>query len=151
MEVTGIDKAGIIPSSKLKDLFPKGRRRKDVKRMEAILGVSLKILKPKDWVTNFLTISVIVAFVSIFLNWQLGLLAFMLVIVCIRLANYFGMQLKIATVREATEYFASRHYKKARTEPYTVNKTEVAKAVKELFITSLYLPEGALTRDASFN
>ena len=79
------------------------------------------------------------------------MLAFMVVIACFRLANYFGTQLQIATVGEATEYFASHHYNKARTEPYTVNKTEVEKTVKVLFMQDLYLPERALTRDARFN
>ena len=46
-QVTGTNRADITPSSKLQDLFPKGQRRKDVKQVEAILGVSLKILTPK--------------------------------------------------------------------------------------------------------
>ena len=56
----------------------------------------------------------------------------------------------ITTVGELSEKIAREHYRKVRRNPATINRNEVTKKVKELFIADLDLEEEVLTKEATF-
>jgi hypothetical protein len=66
------------------------------------------------------------------------------------LTNKFGIELDLQTVGQLAEKISRDNYLKSRRNSSTVNKAEIAKKVKELFIADLDLEETVLTRQATF-
>lgn len=146
-----LTKAQLHPSSKLEDIFPKKKRSNDIRAVERYLNLELHLLKPALWLINSLLIGFGVACVMMFVNWKVGLLAFVVDFLCLTMANYFATEFAVTTLGQVAEKMALKHYRASRRNPGTINKKEAAGTIKKIFSQSLLLPESALEREASFN
>jgi len=136
--------------TRLRDLFPKKHRRQQIKAIESALGFQTKVLRPKHWIMTSLFLLLLASFVGLFFYWQTGLAGLTFSIAGFWLSDRLGNELDLTTVGELAEKFAREHYKQVRRNPATVNRTEIAKKVIELFMTDLDLEENVLTREATF-
>lgn len=150
-EVLIIDKNGITPDANLKQLFPKIARRKKTASVEKILNFKTGILRPKYWVTGTLVFMVIGSIAGLFFFWKTALIILLLSIIAFRLAERLGKEFNIQTVGEWAEKISREQYIKARRNPNTINKAEVARKVKELFLNDLVLEESELSKESTFN
>jgi hypothetical protein len=145
-----IDKDSLSIDTRLQELFPKRQRRKQIKVVERILGFKTKVLRPKQWVTTTLFFLSLVSIVGLFISWQTGLACLVVSIVGLSISNKLGNEFDLATIGQLVEKIAREHYKQARRNPATVNRIEVTKKVKLLFMTDLNLEEEVLARQATF-
>jgi hypothetical protein len=145
-----VDESSFTLSTTLQELFPRQQRLKQIKAVERKLGCQLNLLRPKHWITMTFLLVFLASLVALYFSWQVGLIGLASSIATYKIAYNFGKELDLKTVRELAEKIAREHYKKVRRNPATVNKAEVAKKVKELFMIELDLEEGVLTRQATF-
>lgn len=99
-EVRGVDAGDIRPETRMEDIFPREGRRKDIRRLEAVLGCRLHLLEPKRWVSVSLVAAMCVSFFSILLWWQIGLAGFVMALFGFGIAVWFSLEFRIATVDE---------------------------------------------------
>ena len=145
-----LDKNFIQPETDLENIFPKHARRQKISLLENELAFSLKILRPKHWVTTMFVLILLASIVAVFFFWQVGLTGLLLSIGGLKLSDKFGKELDLKTVGELVDKISREHYFKARRNTGTVNKKEVAEKITKLFINDLDLHPSVLTRDATF-
>jgi hypothetical protein len=145
-----IDKNIITTDTDLEELFPRHNRRQKIAAVESELGFKTKILRPKYWITATLAIILIASFIGLFIFWKVGLVGLIFAIVGFNVATKFANELDLQTVGQVAEKITRENYLKARRNPTTVNKNEIAQKVKELFSKDLDLEESVLTRQATF-
>lgn len=145
-----IDKSCITPDTDLQKLIPKNIRRQTFKIIDGNLGFKTNILRPKHSVTGTLAIIFIVSLIGLFASWQAGLIGLTASIIAMTIANKFGNEIDLLTVGQLADKLSREHYLKSRRISTTVNKMEVERKIKDLFIADLGLEEHQLTRQASF-
>ena len=145
-----IDKNNIAPETDLQKLFPKNIRRQSFKAIDGLLGFKTKVLRPKHSITGTLAIIFIVSLIGLFAFWQIGLVGLTASIFAMTIATKFGNEIDLLTVGQFADKLSREHYLKSRRATTTVNKTEIAQKIKDLFIADLGLQEHQLTRQASF-
>ncbi|XVJ67197.1 MAG: acyl carrier protein [Lacibacter sp.] len=145
-----IDKNSIAPETDLQKLFPKNIRRQSFKAIDGLLGFKTKVLRPKHSITGTLAIIFIVSLIGLFAFWQIGLVGLTASIISMTIAMKFGNEIDLLTVGQFADKLSREHYLKSRRATTTVNKTEIAQKIKDLFIAELGLQEHQLTRQASF-
>ncbi|HMK27706.1 MAG TPA: hypothetical protein VK483_16865 [Chitinophagaceae bacterium] len=145
-----IDKTNITNDTELKTLFSRQNRRQKIATMEGLFGFKIRILRPKYWITVTFALTFLASLVGLFISWKIGLAILIFSIAGINLATKFGNELDLNTVGQLAEKISRENYLKSRRSPSTVNRAEIDKKVKELFITDLDLGENVLTRQATF-
>jgi hypothetical protein len=143
-----LEKNAVTPYSELEGLFPKKGRKRNILQFEKELGFSLKILKPKNWITNTLLLVLLGSLVGLFINWKFGLIGITLSAICFWIANRFGKEFTVKTVGEVADKMARENYIKSRRNPKTVNRQEIVKKIKDLFSHDLDLDPSVLNREA---
>jgi hypothetical protein len=143
-----LEKNTITPDSDLDELFPRKSRRHAISQIRKESGLSLKLLKPKVWVSNTLLLGLLASIVELFFNWRYGLLGLGAIIFGFQLASLLGKELRVKTVGEAATMSARENYIKSRRNPKTMNRQEIVKKIKELFSHDLDLDPSVLTREA---
>lgn len=146
----GIDGKVITVDTQLQNLFPRKQRHGHVRAFEKDLGLSTKLLRPKHWVTNSLLLLLFASLGGLIFYVQIGLSGLAISIVGLRIATNLGRELDLKTVGELSRKISREHYRKARRSSVTVNRIEIARKTKELFMTDLDLDERVLTREATF-
>lgn len=134
----------------LEQLFPRQMRRQQVKSLDEQLGFKTNILRPKHWVILTFVLVFFASLIGLYFSWQAGLVGIVVSILIYKLTYKFGKEMDIITVGELSEKIAREHYRKVRRNAATINRNEVAKKVKELFMADLDLEEEVLTREATF-
>jgi hypothetical protein len=145
-----IDKGSLTVDTKLQELFPRRQRRRQIKAVERLLGFKTKVLRPKHWLTTTLALILIASLVGLFISWQAGLAGLVFSFAALSISNKLGNEFDVTTVGQLAEKITRENYRQVRRNPTTVNQKEVAKKVKELFMTDLDLKEELLTRQATF-
>jgi len=143
-------KNGVTLDTTLEQLFPRQTRRRQVASMDEQLGFKTGILRPKSWVTLGFVLVFFASLIGLYFSWQAGLACIAVSILIYKLTYKFGKEMDIITVGELSHKIAREHYRKVRRNSATMNRNEVAKKVKELFIADLDLEEEVLSRDATF-
>lgn len=128
-----VDPATISPALLLTDFLPRPGRRAMMKKIEQQLGFSIHLLRPPNWVTGLLAMILLAAFIGLFFNWPIGLAGLLFSIIAIQLAQHFGNELKVVTVRQVAEKMTRESYLKSRRDPKTFNKREVETVLMEWF------------------
>lgn len=149
-ESEGIEKETIKPDSQLTDLFPRQNRRKRIRLLEKQSGIKLNMLTCPGWLSTLLFIVFIASFISLFFNWQTGLLGLALSYLGIWIADKTGKELELQNMRELTEKTAALHYNEMRRASGTVNRKEIVANVTEVFSSQLGIDKAELTTDAGF-
>lgn len=94
---------------------------------------------------------IILSFVVVFFTRLLGLSGLSIFILIGLIASkFFARELELATVGELTKKLARENYRRLRRNSSTVNRSEIAQKVKELFQEELQLEDVALSREANF-
>ncbi len=145
-----IDKKNITPDTDLQKLLPKNIRRQSVKAIEQHLGSKTNVLRPKHSVSGTLAILFIASLIGLITFWQAGLVGLLVSIIGVAISTKLGKELDLLTIGQFAEKLSREHYLKSRRVTKSVNKSEVAQKIKELFIADLGLEEHQLTRQASF-
>lgn len=135
--------------TKLKEIFPRHNRRRKIASLENELGFKIKILRPKNWMTGVFLLIFLASLVGLYFSWQAGLSGLVFSIVAYKLADIFGKELDLKTVGQLTQKISREHYLQVRRDPTKINRAEIAKKMKELFIYDLDLEEDVLTRQAT--
>ena len=145
-----ITKYSVTTHTPLHELFPRTDRRQQIKSVEQILGLKMNALRPKHWITTVLFLSFLASLVALAIAWQMGLAGLAFSVAGLYVSGELGKELDLITVGELAEKIARENYKKVRRNPKTVNRTEVAEKVKELFLADPDVEE-YLTRQATFS
>ena len=143
-----IDKIIINPDTQLNLLFPKQARRKTILQVEKELGFSLKLLRPKHFITGFYAMLFLASLFGIFVSWQIGLIGIISSSLGMSIADRFGKEFKVHTVSELIEKMGRENYMKSRRNNKRVNKAEVVRNIEQLFSSDLGVQLHFLTRDA---
>jgi hypothetical protein len=146
-----IDKSIITPDSNLLNLFPGHKRRQDIAAVESKLGFKIKILQPKDWIRDTFVLTLLISIIVLFISWKIGLGGLLFSIIGQSFASKFGKEMELQTVGQLAEKISRENYLKARRNPSTVNRNEIAREVKELFSKDLSLNKSFLRREATFD
>ena len=150
--VQGLDKASITPGSELQILFPRYDRNKKMRRLQRELGIISDLLDIKPWLACLITAGIVGSLLLFFFQWRIAISGLVLFITMGWLADRFlSKELKINTVKQLTEKLSREHYIALRRNATTINRSEIARKVKELFKADLGLEDHLLTRDATFS
>jgi len=146
-----IDKNSVTSDIELQELFPRDNRRQRIKELQNELGMPVDILDIKAWLGWTIFIGIVASLIMFFFKWQLalgGLLFF--IAVGWTAYKFFAKEFELKTARQLSEKLTRENYLKSRRNPTTVNRSEIADKVKELFKNNLDLEDTALTRQATF-
>ena len=137
-----IDKGDITPETELQQLFPRQNRRQQVKELQNELGIPIDILDIKAWLGWTIFIGLILSLIMFFFKWQFALYGLAFFIIVGWTANkFFATELELLTVRQLAEKLSRENYLKARRNPSTINRNEIAQKVKEIFSKDFDLDE----------
>jgi hypothetical protein len=131
-----IDKNQIMPGTCLQQLFPRQGRRQKIEATESLLGLKTRILRPKHWITGTFALALIASLFGLAFFWKIALSLLAFAIIGLVLAGKFGKELDLKTVAQLAEKISRENYLRARRNPSTVNRNEIAQKVKELFTTN---------------
>lgn len=145
---TETEKKEITPTTELVEIFPRKTRKNQIKTLEINLGIKLSILRPPHFVTGFLVIFSLASFITLFIEWQYGLIGLGLAIGGIWISNKLGNELNVKTVRELSEKMIRENYVKSRRNSKTINKNELDKILENWFIDFLGVRKSELNREA---
>jgi hypothetical protein len=143
-----LKKDTITPNSDLEGLIPRKDRRHTILQIRKESGLSLKILEPKQWVSNILLLGLLASIVELFFNWRYGLLVLGVIIFGFQLASWLGKEFRVKTIGEIATMATRENYIKSRRNPKTVNRQEIVKKIRELFSNDLDLDPSVLTSEA---
>ncbi|HZE86516.1 MAG TPA: hypothetical protein VE035_19480 [Puia sp.] len=149
--IQSLEKNTITPGTDLEQLFPRDNRRKKIIQLRKETGFSLKILKPRDWISILSFWIGFGSFIGLFINWKMGLAGLALSTIAFRIANWLGKEFILRTVGEAADKTAREDYSISRRNPGTANQNEIFEKIKGLFADNLGLDPAVLTSEAPFN
>ena len=128
------DKEKIKLETKIDQIFPRKNRIKLVKKVENNIGFKLNVLQAPKFISYTLVLIFIISFVSLFINFKIGILGIAISVLGFYLSNLFGKELEIETLKELVEKITSENYLKVRTQKNTVNKSELKKILTDWFV-----------------
>ena len=143
----GVNSKDILPHTELTGILPRKNRRKNVRKIESILGFNLPILHPPEFVTLSLAFLLLVSIVAMFFNAVAGIAGIVFIIATTKIANKYGKELKAKTIREVVELMTRERYIHARRYSNTYNRNEIENVVFDMFRHHLLIDEAELTRD----
>ncbi len=139
----------IEPQTKLEAIFPRTKRRQNVKLFQQALGFSVDILSMKTWLALTIAASFIVSLIAFFFSWQYTVADLTFFTLVTWAANKFSKELNLSTVRDLTEKISREHYSLVRRQSGTMNRNEIAKTIQDVFIADHLIERKHLTKDAS--
>jgi hypothetical protein len=146
-----ISKDDVFPETSMATLFPRKLRRSQITKVERQLGIKIKILRAAYWLTATLALVLFAGFIGLFLDWTIALFGILVAVTGLYFADKFGIELEVDTVGEWTDKIARENYLKARRNSQTVNRNEIAKTIRDMFIHKLGLEPSGLSEDTRFN
>ncbi|WP_184550698.1 hypothetical protein [Mucilaginibacter sp. FT3.2] len=137
----------VKPQTKLEDIFPRDNRIVVINEIEREMGFQLNLLQPKQGVIAAFAFILMASLAGFFFQPILAFFGLAVALSGFALAGKFGKELKVKTLGDLAEKVAKEHHLKCKREAATVNRTEVAQKVKEIFGHNLILESGG----AKFN
>jgi len=149
-ETMGVRGEAIVPSTRLNDMFPRATRRKNIQMVETILGVSIKILRPKHWLSRTLVIMLLFSLFALYFEPKFGILTLLFSLAGLYVSSKLGREFEIETVADLVRKMTRENYLKSRRSPITVNKKEVVAQVQNLFAFELGIDREAFGPETKF-
>ncbi len=143
------DEINVGLQTKLADIFPRSKRRQNIKHFEKELGFSIDILSMKNWLALTIFIGFILSLITFFFSSQIAISGLLFLILFSWTVSKFSKELEISTIGELTEKISRENYSLARRHSGTVNKTEIVKIIQDVFIADHEVDRKNLTREAS--
>lgn len=140
----------IFPETMIAILFPRKLRRSQIAKIEQVLGIKTKIIRGPYWLTASLVLILFASFIGTFLDWTIGLFGILLSLLGLYFTDKFGIELELLTIGEWTEKIARENYLKARRNPQKINRNDIAKTIRDLFVHKLGLVPYSLSDDTRF-
>ncbi|PQJ80031.1 hypothetical protein [Polaribacter porphyrae] len=147
-ETTIINKDQINQDINLETLFPKKRRRRNIKKLEKNLGFQLSILSPKQSTINGISCLFFVFFITLFFSWKIGVLGIIIALFSFVFAYKTANTLNVKTIKDLIYKTKKENYLNARRNKKTFNKKEIDTIIIDLFSDYLDLDKKLLTKDA---
>jgi hypothetical protein len=141
----------IKPDSSLIDLFPRNNRRQKANEFKKYLDTNIKILTCPDWLSLTFLIGLLLSLFAFFLDWKIALSGIVFFISAAKIANHFGKEVELKTVRDLTEKLSRENYVDIRRKKGTINKKEIVQIITDTFSHDLDIDKSDLTRDAKFS
>ena len=149
-DIFQLDIKTLTPASELTELFPQKNRQLWTRQIEQQLDFKLHLLRPPNWVTWTLTVTLITSFFLIFFYWQAGLFGLIFSILAFKIAIKLENELDFQTLGQLAEKMTRDNYLKSRRNSKTFNKREIENVLTDLFVNNLSLDRHLLTREATF-
>ena len=144
-----LDKRDIQLQTKLKDIFPRANRRKDINRFQQALGFSVDILSMKTWLGCTLAAGFAASLITFLFSWQYAVAGLAFFTLLTWTASKFSKELDISTVGDLTKKISREHYSLVRRQSGTANRKEIVKTIKDVFVADYSIEREHLTKDAS--
>jgi acyl carrier protein len=140
----------IKPQTRLADIFPRDNRIEVISEIEKEIGFQLNLLQPKQGIVGAFVFVLLASLAGFFFQPVMAFVGLIIAGAGLMLAGKFGKELKVKTLGDLAEKVAREHYLKCRRDAATINRTEIAQKIKELFTAELYMEPSVLTRNAKF-
>ena len=140
----------IKPQTRLADIFPRDNRLEVIAEIEKEMGFKINLLQPKQGIVGTFVFVLLASLAGFFFQPVMAFVGLIIAATGLMLAGKFGKELKVKTLGDLAEKVAREHYLKCRRDTATVNRTEIAQKIKELFTAELYMEPSVLTRNAKF-
>lgn len=137
--------------SSLTELFPRNNRRKKANEFKNYLGIDINILTYPDWLALAFVIGFLLSLGAFFVDWKIALSGIVFFISAAKIADRFGKDLELQTVRELTEKLSQENYIDIRRTKETINKKEIVRIITDTFSYDLGIDKNNLTREARFS
>jgi hypothetical protein len=151
LKITNTEEAMIRPEVSLDLIFPKNKRRYQIKKLEEALGFELDLLTPKGFIIVGLIVLMICSFITLFVSRTYGIIGLLASFAGLLLASRLGKEFNVNTIRDLTEKITAENYLKARRWKNTINKQELEKQIDQLFSKRLGLKKEDLKKEALTN
>lgn len=151
IETSEVPKEDITASSRLELLFPKKHRRRQIRLMLQRMGLKVKLLTCKSWITHVAFGGILLSLITIFFNREWGGVGMASFLITMLLAEKWGREFarEITTVKQLVDLLVSEHYVKVRRHKNTVNRAEIIPLITKVFQQKLHIDSVNLTRSAS--
>ncbi len=144
------DKELIKPQTKLSDIFPRDTRLQVIAEIEKEMGFKMNLLKPKGSIVFLFSLILASSVIGLFFFPAISGFGAVIAITGLILAGKFGKEMQVKTLGDLAEKIAREHYLNCRRNASTVNRTEIAEKIKELFTHELYLEPSVVRRNSKF-
>lgn len=141
----------VKPQTRLEDIFPRDNRVVVINEIEREMGFQLNLLQPKQGIIGLFAFVLVASLAGFFFQPAVAAFGLIIAVTGLALAGRFGKELKVKTLGDLAEKVAKEHHLKCKRDAATINSTEVAQKVKDIFDRNLFLEPAVLTRDAKFN
>ncbi len=134
-------------NTKLRDLFPKRDRRRQILKIEKTLNIKLNAFRPAYFVSVINVVFFLLVAFLFFIDWKLGSFGLIISMSGFWIANKRAGVFIDNTLGELTERMIIYNYVKSRQNPMTVNKKEIEDKVKKLIIDNWGFKETDIGRE----
>jgi len=135
--------------TKLKEIFPRKNRRKIVRSLEKNIGFELNLINPPQIISISLFILILVSIVFLFINLKFGILGIGISVLGFKLANKFGKEIEMKSIRELVEKITTENYLNVRSNKNTINRKELKSVITDWFADNLGIEKNEL-KQATF-
>lgn len=143
------EKNELNTETKLKEIFPRRNRRKIVRSLEKNIGFELNLINPPQIISISLFILILVSIVFLFINLKFGILGIGIFVLGFKLANKFGKEIEMKSIRELVEKITAENYLNVRSDKNTINRKELKNVITDWFADNLGIEKKEL-KQATF-
>ncbi len=141
VQVQGLSRQEITPTTSLESLYAKCGRRTRIAKTEEVLGFRINALRPKSVVSNTLVFIAILSLLCCIVSWKIGALGFALTLVFSKILKMTANEFSEQSVGELSERISQDYYMLTRRDKTTVNQHEIEKKVLDLLRRRLGVDE----------
>lgn len=149
-EVLRIDGNAINLNTEIIELLGTEKRRGNLKSIETELNIKLDVFGPSSHLIRAGFILFLVSLIILFFSSQIGVTGILVSILGMWLANKFGSELKVQTLRDLAEKMVMENYMKSRRNNNSFNPQEIETLIQNWFRVELDLDKSKLGRDSLF-
>lgn len=149
VSITSIDESSIKPDVPLEQIFPKTKRRRQIKRLKKSLGFEFNLLTPKGFIVISFLALMVTSFILMFLFRTIGFIGLITSFAGLLIASRLGNEFNVNTIRELSEKITAEHYTNARRWKNSFNKTELEKQIERLITNHLGIEKQQFKKQSS--
>ena len=149
VSITSIDESFIKPDVPLEQIFPKTKRRRQIKRLKKSIGFEFNLLTPKGFIVISLLVLMLTSFILMFPFRTIGFIGLITSFGGLLIASRLGNEFNVNTISELSEKIAAEHYTNARRWKNSFNKTELEKQIEKLITKHLDVEKHQFRKQSS--
>jgi hypothetical protein len=149
VSITSIDESSIKPNVPLEQIFPKTKRRRQIKRLKNSLGFEFNLLTPKGFIVISLLALMLTSFILMFPFRTIGFIGLISSFGGLLIASRLGNEFNVNTISDLSEKIAAEHYTNARRWRNSFNKTELEKQIENLITNHLGVEKKQFRKQSS--